>query len=246
MNCTDLTDHYEMYAMGIAEEPEQSEIRAHLGRECDVCQAGIKRAVQLTALIGASVPLVQPPRKLRRRILQSIGVERRSPWVWIWAVAATVAILAALYAGNQWQRETTTTANLRRQLRQQGIENARLNQALAILSGPDTAEAAFGNAQPRPPRGRVFVNPRRGVLLIASNLPPAPRGKTYEMWMIPRSGNPIPAGLFQSQEDGNAINIRPGTVDVAETSAVAVTVENEEGAQQPTSQPFIVAALSPR
>ncbi|HLH00927.1 MAG TPA: anti-sigma factor [Bryobacteraceae bacterium] len=246
MNCAELNDHYELYAMGIAEEPERSEIEAHLARDCEVCRASMRRAVQLTTWIGAASAEVRASGKLRRRILQSVGVERRSPWAWLWAAAATAALVAAIYIGNQWKNETRTTAALRRELQQQGVENARLNEALAILSGPDTAEAAFGRGRPTPPRGRVFVNPRRGVLLIASNLPPAPRGKMYEMWMIPRTGTPIPAGLFQSQEDGNAVNIRPGGVDLAQTTAVAVTVENEGGAPQPTSQPFIVAALSPQ
>ena len=79
---------------------------------------------------------------------------------------------------------------------------------------------------------------------MASNLPPAPSGKLYEMWLIPKSGKPLPAGLFQSGINGSAMHIRPGAVDLDATGAVAVTVENEQGADQPTSQPFIVAALA--
>jgi anti-sigma-K factor RskA len=93
-----------------------------------------------------------------------------------------------------------------------------------------------------PPQGKVFLNPVRGVLLIASNLPRIPADKIYEMWIIPKGANPVPAGLFQS-EDGKAMHIQPGTVDVASTAAVAVTVENQGGAGQPTTQPLIVAAL---
>ena len=37
MNCTELRDHYELYALGLADEPERSEIRAHLDRGCEVC-----------------------------------------------------------------------------------------------------------------------------------------------------------------------------------------------------------------
>jgi len=99
-----------------------------------------------------------------------------------------------------------------------------------------------------PPRGKVFLNPAQGVLLIASNLPPAPVGKLYEMWLIPRTGKPVAAGLFQSQTNGTAMHIRPGTVDIASTGVVAVTVENEAGVDQPTTQPLIVAPVesSPR
>ena len=72
----------------------------------------------------------------------------------------------------------------------------------AILYGPSTVEASFGGSQPRPPRGKVFVNPSQGVLLIASNLPPTPADKIYEMWLIPKGAKPIPAGLFQSYQRG--------------------------------------------
>jgi anti-sigma-K factor RskA len=94
----------------------------------------------------------------------------------------------------------------------------------------------------------VFVNPSRGVLLIASNLPRTPADKIYEMWIIPKAAKPVPAGLFQSQDDGNAMHVQPGTVDVPSTAAIAVTVENRAGADQPTTQPLIVAPLaaSPR
>ena len=118
-----------------------------------------------------------------------------------------------------------------------------MSLAFAILSGPRTTEVSFGGAQPRPPQGKVFVNPSRGVLLIASNLPRTPADKIYEMWIIPKGANPVPAGLFQSQDDGNAMHVQPGMVDLASTAAVAVTVENEAGAGQPTTQPLIVAAL---
>jgi len=243
MNCADLTDYYELYAMGIADEPERSEIRAHLDRGCETCVAGMNRAVELTSLLATTAPRVEPTRKLRRRILASVGGAGGFSWAWVWAAAAAFALIGALYLGNRWQQETSTSALLRRELLRQGLETARLNEALAILSGPDTAEASFGNAQPRPPRGKVFVNPQLGVLLIASNLPPAPAGKLYEMWMLPRAGNPIAAGMFQSRDDGSAMNVRRGTVDLAQTSGVAVTMENQEGAVQPTSQILIMAAL---
>jgi anti-sigma-K factor RskA len=78
---------------------------------------------------------------------------------------------------------------------------------------------------------------------VASNLPPAPLGRIYEMWMLPKAGKPVPAGLFQSQEDGSAMHIRSGAVDLAATGAVAVTLEAERGADQPTTQPLIVASF---
>jgi len=122
-------------------------------------------------------------------------------------------------------------------------ELARLNAAFAILYQPDARQVVFGAGTPQPPRGRVFLDPRRGVLLLASNLPPAPAGKAYEMWVIPKRGKPTPAGLFQSMADGTVMHILSGPVDVNATGAVAVTLEPESGVPQPTSTPVIAAAL---
>jgi anti-sigma-K factor RskA len=232
MNCEQLRDHYDLYALEIAEDPERAEIRAHLNRGCEVCVGGVRRALETATLLGASAPTAEPSGKLRRRILASVGAESRPlNWVVAWTGAAAVAAMLLLLLFVVRDRAKYEE------------EAARSRAALAILYGPRTVEASFGGAQTQPPRGTVFVNPSQGVLLIASNLFPTPADKIYEMWLIPKGAKPVPAGLFQSKRDGQAMHIRPGAVDMASTAAIAVTVENEAGALQPTTTPLIVAAL---
>lgn len=246
MNCGELHDYYDLYALDIAEEPERSEIRAHINRGCEVCMAGVKRSLETVALIGAGAPEAEPSSQLRRRILASVGSpEQRAGWMPWWAAALAIAALCivALYLGLNGREYQRTVARLRSEMREQTAQIAGLTEAFAILSGPNTTEASFGGAQPMPPQGKVFLNPARGVLLIASNLPRTPANKIYEMWIIPKGAKPVPAGLFQAQDNGRAMHVQPGTVDVRSTAAVAVTVENKAGADQPTSQPLIVAAL---
>ncbi len=257
MNCENLRQHYDLYALGIAEEPERAEIRAHLDRGCDVCMAGVRHSLETVALIGASAPQAQAPSQLRRRILASIGAEdaaeartlkdRRSSRLPVWAaaLAAAALLLIAVYFAINSRQYAQEAVRLRAGMANQAAQIARLTEAFAILSGPRTTEASFGGAQPRPPQGKVFVNPSRGVLLIASNLPRTPADKIYEMWIIRKGkgAKPLPAGLFQSQDDGNAMHVQPGSVDIASAAAVAVTVENQAGADQPTTTPLIVAPL---
>jgi anti-sigma-K factor RskA len=233
MNCDQLREHYELYALGIAEEPERGEIREHLERGCEFCGPGVKRALETMALLGASASPARPSAQLRRRILASVGVEqRRASWFFVWAMAAALAVMFLLLIFVARDRGRYVD------------EAVRARAAFAILYGPNTVEASFGGSQPLPPRGKVFVNSSQGVLLIASNLPPAPAEKIYEMWLIPKGARPVPAGLFQSRGDGEAMHIRRGNVDVASTAAVAVTVEDRAGADQPTTTPLIVAALA--
>jgi hypothetical protein len=244
MNCEELRDHYELYAMGVAGEPEKSEIREHLNRGCEVCMAEMKRARTIAALLGGSAPPMAPSPKLRRRILASVGFEqKRFGWAPFLAAATALSLVAAFYFSGREREFAELATRLRDQLGRQTIELTRLNEAFAIVNGPDTTVTSFGAGQPAPPKGRVFVNPAQGVLLIASNLPPAPAGKKYEMWVIPKGGKPVPAGLFQSQSDGSAMHIQHGPVDVSATAAVAVTMEDQAGAPQPTSAILIAAPL---
>jgi Anti-sigma-K factor rskA len=245
VTCEELRDYYELYAISLAEEPEFGEIRAHVDRGCEVCMAELKRARELAAILnGSSVPS-EPSRKLRRRILASVGVEPRRLgwWAPLWAVAAVMAVFAAAYFSGREKEFAEQLARARGEVRNQAIELTRLNEAFTILAGRDTTEASFGGAEPQPPKGKVFLNPSQGVLLVASNLPPARTGKIYEMWILPKGRMPVAAGLFQAAMDGTALHVQRGPVDVTATNAVAVTLENEGGAPQPTSTPIIVAAL---
>jgi anti-sigma-K factor RskA len=65
-----------------------------------------------------------------------------------------------------------------------------------------------------------------------SGLPAAPRGKTYEAWVIPKSGAARPAGLF----GGSTTLHLAGTVP--RNAIVAVTLEHAGGVDAPTTKPI--------
>ncbi|HWB96520.1 MAG TPA: anti-sigma factor [Bryobacteraceae bacterium] len=251
MSCEELRESYELYAMGVLEEPERDEIREHLGRACPACTAGVRQAREMVAMMVETVPPLAPSRKLRGRILASVGVEQSRWWLMpLLAGLSMICFVAAIYFYGRQDSLGIEIARVREEYRRQTIELterngdlARLNEALALLNQPETRQVTFGTGAPQPPRGKVFVHPRQGVLLLASHLPPAPAGKIYEMWILPKGGKPVPAGLFQSDAEGSALHLQRVPLDVAGTSAIAVTLEAEGGAAQPTSTPLIVAAL---
>lgn len=239
MTCEELQGQYELFVTGVAEDPERTEIRAHLDRGCEVCMKEVKRARQVATMIGTAAVPVEPSRKLRRRILASIGAEQRSfgwaPWL---GLLAALSLVSAFYFEARERSSLEEAANLRTEMRQQAVDLTRLNEAMTIMNGADTKQVGFGAGA----RGKVYVNPASGVLLMASNLPPAPAGKAYEMWVIPKGAKPVPAGMFQSEADGTAMHIQPGPVDM-NGMTIAVTLEDQAGAAQPTSTPLIVAPL---
>ena len=244
MTCEELRDEYALYVLGVADEPERSELGEHLHRGCETCTAGVRTARGDMALMGAAVPPATPSPRLRRRIMASVGVEQRSSmWMPLWIGVAAFSLVTAFYFYGRDRDNGLQLLRSRQESRAQSIELAHLNEALALLNQPETRQVTFGEGAPQPARGRLFVNPKMGVLLLASNLPAAPEGKTYEMWVIPKAGNPVPAGLFQSDTEGAALHFHRAELDMAATKAVAVTLEPAGGVAQPTSQPVIVAVL---
>jgi RNA polymerase sigma factor (sigma-70 family) len=224
---------------GTAALEESADPRLDAGMETGALHEEQARPVQPTR--GAAAPVAAPPARLRRRLLASVGVpERHYGWPVAWAAAALLCLTAAVYFGGRERQYAEESLRLRRQLGDRTTELHRLQEAFAVVNAPGTIEVAFS---PASATGRVFVNPSHGVVLIASNLPPAPAGRLYEMWIVSKSGVARSAGLFQSSNDGTAIHIEPGAVDLSAAADVAVTLQDGAGASQPATEPVIVAPL---
>jgi anti-sigma-K factor RskA len=206
------------------------------------CRKNLSDALSMNAMVLSLSPEAPPPARLKRRIVASVGVER-TQWGWAALLAAACLAVVAVWLSVQERRRVSELADARQFILQVSGERDRMQQALNFLNQPETQQVGFGKGQAAPPRGNVFVNPRSGVLLIASNLPDLTAGKIYEMWTIPKTGAPRPAGLFQSMS-GAALHILPGPVDLGGLGAVAVTVEPQSGSPAPTSAPIIVAPVS--
>ena len=243
MTCDELRPDYVLYAMGVLEDPEKTELRAHLDRGCENCVPGIRAAREFAASMGASTEGPDPSRQLRNRVLAIAGTVSQPRWHWrtAWQAAAAVALLAVAVIVYQDQNTNAVIADVRQQLNQSNLEAASLRSALALLQAPETREVTFGQGAPAPPRGRVFFNPS-SILLIASNLPAPPAGKTYEMWII-RGGRPARAGLFASTAQGTALHFYTPATPVLATDTVAVTLEIAAGVDAPTSTPVIAVQL---
>ena len=171
-------------------------------------------------------------------------------WVPAWVAAAACLIGVFLWVSARDRSHAIELAQTRGELSEARDQSnrtagelARIRAALDLLNEPETRLVTSGGGVVLPPRARIFLNRSRGVLLLADNMPSAPVGKIFEMWMIPKSGAPRPAGLFRAESDGRAIHLLSEPIDIASTAAFAVTLEPEAGSPAPTSKPFIVVPL---
>jgi anti-sigma-K factor RskA len=224
MNCEELLPDYQAYALGIAEDPERLEIARHVAMNCPKCVPGVRRAMETVAGMSGAVKMVDPPKHLRARVIAMVSTAHEKPSLIAflpWAAASVLAIALVFVAlpGRQ------------------NPDSSKLDQLLSILSDPSVKDVSFG--QPAV-KGRVFLSPDRGVVFVAAGLPRLDLHRTFELWVIPARGNPIPAGTFRGEANA-VVYTRPGPV--SDAAAIAVTIEPEGGSAQPTTSPFIVARL---
>ena len=71
MNCAELQDFYELYALGVLDGGEKAEIDEHLGRGCETCRRGLADAAALNSVVLSLTPVERPSRRLRHRLLAS-------------------------------------------------------------------------------------------------------------------------------------------------------------------------------
>lgn len=225
MSCDELRQDYTSYALGVAGEPERGEIAEHLARNCPDCMSGVTSAMATVAAMSGAVQMSQPPKHLRQRVTFSV---ERAPkrsiagilLPWLITAAMSVALVTIGLSG-----------------RRESGDAPRLEQALFMLNDPSTKDLTFGETG-KTPAGRVFVSASKGFVLIGSGLPRLDASKRFAIWVIPESGNPVSAGVFQSEDDGTAVVVRTGPVTHA--TEIEVTVEPSGGSAQPTTTPIIV------
>jgi anti-sigma-K factor RskA len=242
-----MTDHRWLelaapYALGALAPEERAGFEAHLA-ECATCRAEVQAFREVTGLLAhAAVPATPLP-ALRERILREARAvrplgTRRPVLPWIAAAAAVVLALAAGYG--YWNAQVAQTT-LRTEL---DSARARLDSAnqlvTAILdSAVGTADLA---ATGKPPSMRLFWNRARNVVVVAAfELPPAPAGRTYQLWAIKKGQAPVSVGTFNTPPSGRAV-ITLGMPAGLKPDLSAVTEEPAGGSPQPTQQPFLVGA----
>ena len=113
----------------------------------------------------------------------------------------------------------------------QSLQNRPEEPKMIALGGPGTKQGA---------RAKLVTLERGRAVLVADNMPPAPDGKTYEIWVI-KGGTPQPSGLFKPKGDSIAAVVKK---PVKGADAVAVTVEPEGGSKEPTTDPMLVGEVN--
>jgi anti-sigma-K factor RskA len=153
-----------------------------------------------------------------------------------WVLAAACLVLAAGMGidnrglRGRLQQSTRTSQQLEARAN-------RANDVMAVLTAPTAQRVTLtaGQAPPQPTGRANYLRERGQLIFTANNLAALPQGKIYELWLIPVSGAPIPAGTFAPDTQGSASVVFPQIPVGVEAKAFGVTVEPAGGSSAPTS-----------
>jgi anti-sigma-K factor RskA len=238
-----FAENLALEALGSLEGDERRVLQTHL-QECAGCRRELESLRGDLALLALSTGGPKPPARSRERLMTAIAREPRGAavapkrWWWVLApslVAAGLVVVVALL-GNQNSALRQQIAGMQSDAAAQQVELRRAHEIVSTLTASDAMRVTLVAAKTPPqPQGKaIYVRDRSSLIFIASNMPAAPPQKAYELWLIPTSGAPIPAGMFKPDAHGSATVVNPPLPVGVEAKAFAITVEPEAGSLTPT------------
>jgi len=152
-----------------------------------------------------------------------VPIRRRRRTAWFAAAAAAAVIAIGGVAWSPWSDDSSSTSPM--------AKVVAASDAMRVTSskGGMTAEVAYSRQL-----GKAAID--------VTGLPPAPDGKTYQLWYVGPDQVARSAGLLDADADGHGSLLLQGDANAA--AAVGMTVEPEGGSAQPTTDPVVVIALA--
>jgi anti-sigma-K factor RskA len=255
-------EDFDLYALGALEGVEKQALESHIAF-CLGCAQKVADARGRIALLALAAPPAKAPAIVKERLLQQIRAARGqggavltemelqpasrtvlSRWTAIRLPIAAVLAAATFLLWNTNRRLDSQLAALRvsAQRQEQQLQDAR--EIMGLITARDTITVQLA-PQPAMPQGtaHVMYNTKMGMLMYEGQIPPAPAAKSYQLWLVPASGNPISCGVFNpvaGQPDHWMMKLPEGI----EPKAFAVTLEPSGGMPQPTGPKVLVGAAS--
>ena len=232
-----------LYALGSLQGEELAALEKHL-QECSSCRRELEQLRGDMGLLALATAGSAPPQRSRQRLLDAVAREPRSvrgpqrrPW-WSpvpWVIAGAAALLAVMFWYDKADLQGQV-ASLKDESATQAAELTKARDVVSTLTATDAMRVTLvaGKTPPQPQGKAIYVRDRSRLIFLASNMPKLAPDKTYELWLIPTQGNPIPAGMFKPDAHGSATVINPPLPGGVEAKAFAITVEPEAGSATPT------------
>lgn len=205
------------------EVAEFREVNALLGAaETRAPADDLKQRLRERIRAGKVAPLPGPPAPGRRSgAAIGLGI----------GMAASLLLAAGLYRQTRALNEALAEREQRLAAREATL-NALLEPAVQLTTLTATGEA--------PPVVQVFWNRANHSLVVHTfRLKPAPAGRAYQLWLLPKDGKPIASAVFDTEPGGHQLVQNISVPPDQPISGFALTVEPAGGSPQPTTTPIV-------
>ena len=263
MEHDDLSGLAGLYVLGTLTAAERQTFERHLPA-CAECETEVASLRLVADALGQAVPQVDPPPALRARVIAALGNTQRGDTAlamtqansrgklsWLAAAAALLlAIGLGAYAvqlrGRVRALETQlrdTTARIEagtQQLTDARRLVAQTQFTVGVLASPDLARIDLAGQKTSPDAmARALWSRSRGLVFTATNLPPVPDGRTYQLWVVTAQKMPISVGLLKPDAGGRVNAVFNTPADMPQPAALAVTLEPGGGVPAPTGAQYL-------
>lgn len=257
-----FADDLALYALDALDNAQRALIEEHL-ESCVSCRRELESLRGDMALLALSTSGSHAPQRSRERLMAAIAAERpvavpersagavnaRGWFGWLgWMAAALMLVAGATLVNDSrgkkeaLQREI---ADLQNKTAAQDAELRHVRDEFGAFFGPNaqTVTLVVAKDHPQPQGKAIYVESSGKLLFVASNLPALPDDKAYELWLLPSTGNPLPAGVFRPDAKGSGVVVNPPLGAGVSAKGFAITVEPKEGSAAPTTTPMMVGLV---
>ena len=213
------------YAVDALDDIERAAFERHLD-ECPACRAEVDGLREAASVIGGSVAQ-DPPTGLRDRVLADIAtvrplpphtapaaprIRRFRPALAAAAAAAVIAVGGAVVVAEPWSDDSS-----------QGQLTA-VEQVRAADDAETYRQTLDDGAVATVIRSRSLNR----AVLVTDDMPPAPEGKVYALWLEHDGVGMVAAGLMENGQREVVIEGDPATA-----IGFGITVEPDGGSERP-------------
>jgi anti-sigma-K factor RskA len=250
-------EDFDLYALGVLEDDDKRAIESHAA-SCAECARKLAEARGRIAMLALGAPRAEASQAVKRRLLAQVrseqptieiplpGSPRTRPagrWTLVLAPAALVLAIVSVFLWHQTRDLDRQVAGLRDAMHQQQQQLQEDREVSDLMAAPSTVSVRLAQ-QPGMPSGtaQVVYNMKMGKVMYEGQIAPAPSAKSYQLWLVPESGNPISLYVFNpvsGQPDHWMMKLPPGV----SPKAFAVTIEPEGGMPHPTGPKVLVGAV---
>ena len=240
MNHERFDELKDAYVLGALPEKERREVEEYLAQHPER-QAEVDELGAFAGLLALSPQEHEPSPELRQSIMSVVESEARSSSarseprfaglrevfsLQNLGLAAAAVLVIGLFSWN---------------ILLQGEIRDLQGRVANLQETPQSRMVALKGTGDAPQQGHaeVMILDDDRAVLMAEDMPRAPEGRTYQIWVI-EGDVPKPGGLFEPRGESVAAVVEK---PLDEGDVIAVTIEPAGGSQQPTTDPLMTAKL---